>query len=105
MVRGRNTAHMVKIMGNGGTETRLVSKAVEEKVTVSFSLCGYVELWLGTRMIRDLDEGVTVFDVLRQLRAESVLSFVHKGGYVQSIPCGGKTLAELDEGKNTRKIF
>lgn len=105
VVRGRNTAHMVKIMVNGGTETRLVSKAVEEKVTVSFTLSGNGELWLGTRMIRDLDEGVTVFDVLRQLRDESVLSFVHKGGYVQSITCGGKTLAELDEGKNSGWLY
>ena len=105
VVRGRNTAHMVKIMVNGGTETRLVSKAVEEKVTVSFTLSGNGELWLGTRTLRDLDEGVTVFDVLRQLRDESVLSFVHKGGYVQSITCGGKTLAELDEGKNSGWLY
>ena len=54
-------------------------------------------------MIRDLDEGVTVFDVLRQLR--DVLSFKHKGGYVQSITCGGKTLAELDEGKNSGWLY
>ena len=107
VVRGRNTANMVekKIMVNGWPETRLVSKAVEEKVTVSFTLSGNGELWLGTRMIRDLDEGVTVFDVLRQLRDESVLSFVHKGGYVQSITCGGKTLAELDEGKNSGWLY
>lgn len=105
VVRGRNTANMVekKIMVNGWPETRLVSKAVEEKVTVSFTLSGNGELWLGTRMIRDLDEGVTVFDVLRQLR--DVLSFKHKGGYVQSITCGGKTLAELDEGKNSGWLY
>lgn len=107
VVRGRNTAHMVekKIMVNGWPETRLVSKAVEEKVTVSFTLSGNGELWLGTRMIRDLDEGVTVFDVLRQLRKGGVLSFEHKGGYVQSITCGGKTLAELDEGKNSGWLY
>ena len=105
VVRGRNTANMVvkMIPVNGGTETRLVSKAVEEKVTVSFTLSGNGELWLGTRMIRDLDEGVTVFDVLEQLR--DVLSFKHKGGYVQSITCGGKTLAELDEGKNSGWLY
>ena len=107
VVRGRNTANMVKKMipVNGGTETRLVSKAVEEKVTVSFTLSGNGELWLGTRMIRDLDEGVTVFDVLEQLRDEDVLSFEHKGGYVQSITCNGKTLAELDEGKNSGWLY
>ena len=105
VVRGRNTAHMVKIMVNGGTETRLVSKAVEEKVTVSFTLSGNGELWLGTRMIRDLDEGVTVFDVLRQLRDESVLDFENKGGYVQASTCGGKPLAELDEGKNSGWLY
>lgn len=105
VVRGRNTAHMVKIMVNGGTETRLVSKAVKEKVTVSFTLSGNGELWLGTRTLRDLDEGVTVFDVLRQLRDEGVLSFEHKGGYVQSITCNGKTLAELDEGKNSGWLY
>ncbi len=105
VVRGRNTANMVvkMIPVNGGTETRLVSKAVEEKVTVSFTLSGNGELWLGTRMIRDLDEGVTVFDVLEQLR--DVLSFKHKGGYVQSITCNGKTLAELDEGKNSGWLY
>ena len=105
VVRGRNTARMVKkmITVNGGTETRLVSEAVEEKVTVSFTLSGNGELWLGTRTLRDLDEGVTVFDVLRQLR--DVLSFKHKGGYVQSITCGGKTLAELDEGKNSGWLY
>lgn len=107
VVRGRNTANMVKKMipVNGGTEMRLVSKAVEEKVTVSFTLSGNGELWLGTRMIRDLDEGVTVFDVLEQLRDEGVLRFEHKGGYVQSITCGGKTLAELDEGKNSGWLY
>lgn len=107
VVRGRNTAHMVKKMipVNGGTETRLVSEAVEEKATVSFTLSGNGELWLGTRTLRDLDEGVTVFDVLRQLRDEGVLSFEHKGGYVQSITCGGKTLAELDEGKNSGWLY
>ena len=104
VVRGRNTAHMVKIMVNGGTETRLVSKAVEEKVTVSFTLSGNGELWLGTRTLRDLDEGVTVFDVLEQLRDKGV-SFKHKGGYVQSITCNGKTLAELDEGKNSGWLY
>lgn len=107
VVRGRNTANMVKkmITVNGGMETRLVSEAVEEKVTVSFTLSGNGELWLGTRTLRDLDEGVTVFDVLRQLRDEGVLSFEHKGGYVQSITCGGKTLAELDEGKNSGWLY
>lgn len=107
VVRGRNTANMVekKIMVNGKKETRLVSEAVEEKVTVSFTLSGNGELWLGTRMIRDLDEGVTVFDVLRQLRDEGVLDFENKGGYVQSITCGGKTLAELDEGKNSGWLY
>lgn len=106
VVRGRNTANMVekKIMVNGRPETRLVSKAVEEKVTVSFTLSGNGELWLGTRMIRDLDEGVTVFDVLEQLRDKGV-SFKHKGGYVQSITCNGKTLAELDEGKNSGWLY
>ena len=107
VVRGRNTAHMVKkmITVNDGTETRLVSEAVEEKVTVSFTLSGNGELWLGTRTLRDLDEGVTVFDVLRQLRKGGVLSFEHKGGYVQSITCNGKTLAELDEGKNSGWLY
>lgn len=107
VVRGRNTARMVKKMipVNGGTETRLVSEAVEEKVTVSFTLSGNGELWLGTRTLRDLDEGVTVFDVLRQLRKGGVLSFEHKGGYVQSITCGGKTLTELDEGKNSGWLY
>ena len=107
VVRGRNTANMVekKITVNGRPETRLVSKAVKEKVTVSFTLSGNGELWLGTRMIRDLDEGVTVFDVLRQLRDERVLDFENKGGYVQSITCGGKTLAELDEGKNSGWLY
>ena len=107
VVRGRNTARMVKKMipVNGGTETRLVSEAVEEKVTVSFTLSGNGELWLGTRTLRDLDEGVTVFDVLRQLRKGGVLSFEHKGGYVQSITCNGKTLAELDEGKNSGWLY
>lgn len=107
VVRGRNTARMVKkmITVNGGTETRLVSEAVEEKVTVSFTLSGNGELWLGTRTLRDLDEGVTVFDVLRQLRKGGVLSFEHKGGYVQSITCNGKTLAELDEGKNSGWLY
>ena len=107
VVRGRNTARMVKKMipVNGGTETRLVSEAVEEKVTVSFTLSGNGELWLGTRTLRDLDEGVTVFDVLRQLRKGGVLSFEHKGGYVQSITCNGKTLAELDEGKNSGWMY
>lgn len=107
VVRGRNTANMFEkeVMVNGWPETRLVSKAVEEKVTVSFTLSGNGELWLGTRMIRDLDEGVTVFDVLRQLWDERVLSFEHKGGYVQSITCNGKTLAELDEGKNSGWLY
>ena len=107
VVRGRNTANMVekKIMVNGWPEMRLVSKAVEEKVTVSFTLSGNGELWLGTRTLRDLDEGVTVFDVLRQLRNEGVLDFENKGGYVQSITCGGKTLAELDEGKNSGWLY
>lgn len=107
VVRGRNTARMVKkmITVNGGMETRLVSEAVEEKVTVSFTLSGNGELWLGTRTLRDLDEGVTVFDVLRQLRKGGVLSFEHKGGYVQSITCNGKTLAELDEGKNSGWLY
>ena len=107
VVRGRNTARMVKkmITVNSGMETRLVSEAVEEKVTVSFTLSGNGELWLGTRTLRDLDEGVTVFDVLRQLRKGGVLSFEHKGGYVQSITCGGKTLAELDEGKNSGWLY
>ena len=107
VVRGRNTANMVEkeVTVNGRPATRLVSKAVEEKVTVSFTLSGNGELWLGTRMIRDLDEGVTVFDVLRQLRDEDVLDFENKGGYVQSITCGGKTLAELDEGKNSGWLY
>lgn len=107
VVRGRNTARMVKkmITVNSGMETRLVSEAVEEKVTVSFTLSGNGELWLGTRTLRDLDEGVTVFDVLRQLRKGGVLSFEHKGGYVQSITCGGKTLTELDEGKNSGWLY
>lgn len=67
---GRNTANMVKKVfqiDGQGTEL-LVSKPVKEKVTVSFTLSGNGELWLGTRTLRDLDEGVTVFDVLRQLR-------------------------------------
>ena len=107
VVRGRNTANMFEkeVMVNGKKKMRLVSKAVEEKVTVSFTLSGNGELWLGTRMIRDLDEGVTVFDVLRQLRDEGVLDFGNKGGYVQSISCGGKTLAELDEGKNSGWLY
>lgn len=107
VVRGRNTARMVKkmITVNDGMETRLVSEAVEEKVTVSFTLSGNGELWLGTRTLRDMDEGVTVFDVLRQLRNEGVLDFENKGGYVQSITCGGKTLAELDEGKNSGWLY
>lgn len=107
VVRGRNTANMFEkeVMVNGKKKMRLVSKAVEEKVTVSFTLSGNGELWLGTRTLRDLDEGVTVFDVLRQLWDERVLSFEHKGGYVQSITCGGKTLAELDEGKNSGWLY
>lgn len=107
VVRGRNTANMVKKVfqiDGQGTEL-LVSKPVKEKVTVSFTLSGNGELWLGTRTLRDLDEGVTVFDVLRQLRKGGVLSFEHKGGYVQSITCGGKTLAELDEGKNSGWLY
>ena len=43
--------------------------------------------------------------MLRQLRKGGVLSFEHKGGYVQSITCGGKTLAELDEGKNSGWLY
>ena len=107
VVRGRNTANMFEkeVMVNGKKKMRLVSKAVEEKVTVSFTLSGNGELWLGTRTLRDLDEGVTVFDVLRQLRNEGVLDFENKGGYVQSITCGGKTLAELDEGKNSGWLY
>ena len=107
VVRGRNTANMFEkeVMVNGKKKMRLVSKAVEEKVTVSFTLSGNGELWLGTRTLRDLDEGVTVFDVLRQLWDERVLSFEHKGGYVQSITCNGKTLAELDEGKNSGWLY
>ena len=106
-MRGRNTANMVKKVfqiDGQGTEL-LASKPVKEKVTVSFTLSGNGELWLGTRTLRDLDEGVTVFDVLRQLRKGGVLSFEHKGGYVQSITCGGKTLAELDEGKNSGWLY
>lgn len=107
VVRGRNTANMVKKVfqiDGQGTEL-LVSKPVKEKVTVSFTLSGNGELWLGTRTLRDLDEGVTVFDVLRQLRKEGVLGFENKGGYVQSITCNGKTLAELDEGKNSGWLY
>ena len=107
VVRGRNRSHMKlrSFTVNNQTIERLVSEPRVEKVTVSFTLSGNGELWLGTRMIRDLDEGVTVFDVLRQLRDEGVLSFEHKGGYVQSITCGGKTLAELDEGKNSGWLY
>lgn len=107
VVRGRNTANMFEkeVMVNGKKKMRLVSKAVEEKVTVSFTLSGNGELWLGTRTLRDLDEGVTVFDVLRQLRKGGVLSFEHKGGYVESITCNGKTLAERDEGKNSGWLY
>lgn len=107
VVRGRNTANMVKkVFQIDGQDTELlVSKPVKEKVTVSFTLSGNGELWLGTRTLRDLDEGVTVFDVLRQLRKEGVLGFENKGGYVQSITCNGKTLAELDEGKNSGWLY
>lgn len=107
VVRGRNRAHMKlrSFTVNNQTIERLVSEPRVEKVSVSFTLSGNGELWLGTRTLRDLDEGVTVFDVLRQLRDEGVLSFEHKGGYVQSITCGGKTLAELDEGKNSGWLY
>ena len=107
VVRGRNTAHMKlrSFTVNNQTIERLVSEPRVEKVSVSFTLSGNGELWLGTRTLRDLDEGVTVFDVLRQLRDEGVLSFEHKGGYVQSITCGGKTLAEQDEGKNSGWLY
>ena len=107
VVRGRNRAHMKlrSFTVNNQTIERLVSEPRVEKVSVSFTLSGNGELWLGTRTLRDLDEGVTVFDVLRQLRKGGVLSFEHKGGYVESITCNGKTLAERDEGKNSGWLY
>lgn len=94
VVRGKSTPSNMRPM------------AVEETVDVTFTLKDSSGALIKKTSYKNLDEGVSVFDVFKKALTENGYKFDKKGSYITSVTTpDGRTIKELSEGANSGWLY